>query len=151
MGELNVLFPGKSVPLPDGSVVNVTPLSLKDLPKVVEAFGTIMKLATEQARSEKKVTKTPTKKKTASDKLDKSAESAYAEIAAAGMKELLQILPYCIDRQPEEIPFEAVPEIITIVIEQNVTDSAIKKWTALVQTLAGLLPKSVGQSVKSKL
>ena len=141
MGELNVLFPEKEVPLGDGSVLTVKPLSLKDLPKVVSAFGTIMKLATEQVDSSVK-----TKKKSA-----KPVEGAYAEIAAAGMEELLKILPYCIDRKPEEVPLEVVPEVILIVLEQNITDAAIKKWVALAQTIAELLPKGVGQSVKSKL
>uniref|UniRef100_A0A6M3X5A9 Uncharacterized protein n=1 Tax=viral metagenome TaxID=1070528 RepID=A0A6M3X5A9_9ZZZZ len=140
MGELNVLFPEKEVPLPDGSVLKVTPLSLKDLPKVVRAFGTIMKLATEQSGAFDKAKKSK-----------KPVEGAYAEIAIAGAEELLQILPYCIDRKPEEVPLEVVPDVISIVIEQNVTDVAVKKWVALAQKVTGLLPKGVGQSVKSKL
>ena len=140
MGELNVLFSEKEVPLSDGSVLTVKPLSLKDLPKVVSAFGTIMKLATEQVDSSVKTKKSV-----------KPVEGAYAEIAAAGMEELLKILPYCIDRKPEEVPLEVVPEVILIVLEQNITDAAIKKWVALAQKIAELLPKGVGQSVKSKL
>ena len=104
--EIHVLFPEETVDLPDGSVVTVRPLSLEQLPKVMDAFGTIMKKA--------------------------EVRTSDSEVATVALAELLKLLPYCIDKEPSDIPGDIVPDILEIVLKQNVTDAAISKWTALI-------------------
>lgn len=113
---LAVMFPGREVKVGDG-VIKVTPLSLKEMPKVVDAFGIIMRLA--------------------------EGGVGHAEIAVAAMRELLEILPFCIDRPPEDVPSPAVPDIIEIVLEQNLTETSVGKWTALIDRMGNLAPKPV--------
>ena len=113
---LKVLFPSEEIEICEGQTVRVTPLSLADLPKVVDAFSVIMRLA------EKGV--------------------SPSEIAVVGGTELLKILPYCINRPPEEIPGTVVPDIIEIVLKQNVTDAVVAKWKALIRRVAEQIPET---------
>jgi hypothetical protein len=121
--ELDTLFPGKEVALGDDQAVVVRPLSLESLPKVAKAFGKIMRLA--------------------------ETGTLPSELAVAGMEELLQILPFCIDRPANEIPSTVVPEIIEIVIDQNLTDDVVGKWQALIQRAVMLQEGEVGDQSKS--
>jgi hypothetical protein len=104
---LDVMFPEREVSLAEGQTLKVRPLSLEDLPKVAKAFGKVLNLT--------------------------EAGKSPADIAISGLEEILQIIPYCIDRPPSEVPSTAVPEIIEIVIDQNITDDAVGKWQALIQ------------------
>jgi hypothetical protein len=125
--ELDVLFPYKEIDIGNGATVQIKPLNLETLPKVVDAFGAIMSLS-EQGLPP-------------------------AEIAMRGMKELLILLPLCINKAPEEIPSAAIPEIIEIVLEQNLTDAAVGKWTALIQRVMGYvgeIPVEAGKSQSQK-
>jgi hypothetical protein len=123
--ELKVLFPGEEVDLGgEAGKVKVSPLTLEDMPKVVGSFGKIIKLA--------------------------EAQVDEAQLAIVAMTELLEILPYCIDRPAKEIPSTAVPEILDIVIEQNVTEAAVGKWTALVQRVLELRPEQGAQDQSKK-
>ena len=127
---LSVLFPGEKVEIGKGQTVVVRPLTLADLPKVMSAFSAIMRLA--------------------------EKGMLPSDIAVAGVDELLKILPHCITRPPEEIPVVAVPEIIEIVLKQNVTDASVGKWKALIQKLVKSLPSDLseklplGQSKRSR-
>jgi len=124
---LKVLFPGEEVEICEGQKVKVTPLSLADLPKVIDAFSVVMQLA------EKNV--------------------PPSDIAVVGCTELLKILPFCIDRPPEEIPVTVVPDVIDVVLRQNITDASVAKWKALVQRVSEQIPVKdlpVGQSIHSK-
>ena len=112
---IQVLFPEERVELPDGSFVVVRPLSLKDFPKLIRAFGNV---ATEVA----------TKGSATQNEL---GMEMLAEISN-------EILPYCIDRKPEEIPFDKAPDIIELILEQNFTGESVKKWSALAQKIPGL-------------
>ena len=49
-----------------------------------------------------------------------------------------EILPACIDRDPADIPFQCAPEVIDLVLDQNFTGDAVKKWSALAQKIPGL-------------
>ena len=127
--ELDVLFPTQEVDLGNGQTVIVRPLTLEDLPKVIDAFGKIMQLADEK--------KPP------------------ADMAMAGMGELLQILPLCIDRKPSEIPSTILPDLIEVLIEQNLTEAVVGKWTTLIQKVSEKmpdlnLPEALGQSPKKE-
>lgn len=112
---LKVLFPEESVTLPDGSKVIVKPLSLKDFPKLIKSFGKVA--------SEISVKGTMTQSELGMEMI--------AEIAS-------EILPACIDRDPADIPFQCAPEVIDLVLDQNFTGDAVKKWSALAQKIPGL-------------
>lgn len=116
---LDTLFPSKAVPLPDGSVVTVSPLSLEDLPKVIGAFSALM------------------------DKVE--AKAPPTEIALECMAELLKLLPFCLDRPPSEVPVLCLPEVLLVVIGQNMTEDALGKWKALIEKFTDLAP--LGQSL----
>jgi len=121
---LDTLFPEKEVALSDKVSVTMRPLSLKDLPKVTEAFGKIMSLAEEGM--------------------------ATSEIATAALSELLQLIPFCIveDLSPEEIPATAAPFLAEVFLSQNVTDEVVGKWVALAEKIAVL--QEAGQGGKKK-
>lgn len=130
--NLHILFPGKEVKTPNGDhVAMIKPLSLKDLPKVADAFGALMKKVT-----------TPGYTK--------------SDLAIEATKDILELLPYCIDEDPDKIPACYVPEILEIVIEQNITDSLVGKVKALIDKLSALgegvleKGKNSGQSQKKK-
>jgi hypothetical protein len=107
--ELKILFPAREVVLSDGKTkVTITPLSLENLPKVAESFGTIMKHA-------------------------EGGNIGPSEIAAKALVEVLKIVPYCIDLPASSIPSYDVPDILEIVVEQNVTTDVVGKWMSLVQ------------------
>lgn len=129
-GELRVLFPTKTIDLADGEKLIITPLSLADLPHVVKAFGSLVKIFEENSKSK--------------------AQVSNAEIAAAATSQLLEILPYCIDRPAKDVPMTVVPEVLEIILDQNVTDLAVGKWTALAKRAMGLIPDDVSQSLSKK-
>lgn len=107
--ELKTLFPAKEVTLSDGvTVVTVTPLSLENLPKVADSFGILMAHA-------------------------EGGASGPSEIAAKALGEVLKLVPYCIDIHPSKVASYDVPDILEIVVEQNITEDVVGKWMALVQ------------------
>jgi hypothetical protein len=103
---LETMFPDKEVTLPDGSKVLVTPLSLEHMPKVMRSFREILKLATQPDKD-------------------------FTDIGIEAIAEVMELIPYCIDRPASEIPSASIPEIINIVIDQNVSDESLGKWKAL--------------------
>jgi len=108
---LDVLFPEKKVPLSETLYVTVRPLSLKEMPKVSVAFNKIMQYVAE-GRS-------------------------FAEVGSMALTELMELLPFCVDLPPQNIPQWAIPDIIDIVLEQNATESIVGKWQALITKLQG--------------
>jgi len=106
---MDVLFPEREVPIKeiDDLVVIVTPLSLKDLPKVSDAFGVLMRYA--------------------------MAGYDPVAIAAKAFGELAKLIPFCINVPWDKIPASYGPEIMEIIVEQNLSDDVVKKWTALVE------------------
>jgi hypothetical protein len=119
---LNVLFPEEEVPIKefDDLVIVVRPLSLEDLPKVSDAFGVLMRYA--------------------------MAGYDPVAIAAKAFGEISKLIPYCINVPVKSIPASYGPEIMEIIVKQNITDDVVKKWTALVETVTkiaeeqGVLP-----------
>ena len=100
----------------------VRPIALDNLPKVIDAFGRVLQLA------------------------DKGVP--YADIALQGLRELLIILPYCIDCPPEEVPSTVVPELIGAVLDQNLTEDSVGKWMSLLER-ANALRVDAGGKEKS--
>lgn len=124
-----VLFPNEEVKICEGKTVKVHPLALSDLPKVLEAFNVIRRLA------------------------EKGMPPSEIALSAGG--ELLKILPFCIDRRPEEIPVTLLPDILEIVLKQNITDVSVAKWKALIQRVLDQFPtikkvSPVDQSLNSQ-
>jgi hypothetical protein len=107
--EIKTLFPAREVVLSDGETkVTVTPLSLENLPKVADSFGILMKHA-------------------------EGGTIGPSEIAAKALGEVLKIVPYCIDLPASKVPSVDVPDILEIVVEQNITEGVVGKWMSLVQ------------------
>lgn len=112
--ELKILFPAREVVLSDGETkVTVTPLTLEHLPKVADSFAILMKHA-------------------------EGGSIGPSEIAAKALGEVLKIVPYCIDILPKYIPAYDVPDILEIVVEQNITEEVVGKWMSLVQRVVVL-------------
>ena len=116
---VNVLFKTEVLDLDDGSKIEVKPLSLDKLPLVLDALSKLM------------------------SHVDKGA--GPSEIAAVGFKEVSELIPHCINRSPEEVPMDMVPDIVTIVISQNLTESSLKKWKTLADKLIDLGGSVQGQ------
>lgn len=114
---LEVLFPHGEVALTDEVTIQVRPLSLKDLPKVTDSFGVVMKLT--------------------------EAGSSPSEIAAKALQEVIHLIQYTVDIDPDHIPASVVPDLLEVVVEQNMSADILKKWMALVQKMNGL-----GESAK---
>jgi len=109
--ELKILFSGEEVPVGDG-IVTVSPLPLSKLPKVIEAFSSLMKRAEEGITPQ--------------------------ELAMQGLADVLQLLPFCVDVDTDAIPAYAVPDILEKVIEQNISDATVGKWKALIPKMTDM-------------
>lgn len=118
---LKVLFPGKDIAIGGEEVVTMKPLSLEDLTKVIDAFNRVVILYGEGKDS--------------------------AAIALEGIKEILALFTYCIDRPMSEIPAEYTPDLIDVFIEQNLSEATLGKWTALIQKFVGEL-KGIEEAAK---
>ena len=118
---LKVMFPEEEVELFGGKIVKVRPLSLKDIPKVIASFRTIMKIASET--------------------------KDMADVASFAVAAIMDLVPFCVDCKPEEIPLLNVPEILTVIVKQNLSEASVGNWTTLISTFAnligdqGILPK----------
>lgn len=110
--ELEVLFPYEEVELMEGLSIEVRPLSLHNLPKVADSFGTIMNLV--------------------------EAKKTPSEIAARAIQEVLLLIEYCIDYPPEQIPASVVPDLLEVVIKQNMSEDVLGKWMTLIQKMQSL-------------
>lgn len=119
---LDVLFPEKAVNLEGGGSITVRPLTLADLPKVTDAFARLMGLATQMQ--------------------DPKEGTSVTAIISEGVKEILLLIPFCIDRKQEEVPATAVPELLEIIVEQNFPEDVITKWRGLVGRVLDQLPKA---------
>jgi len=116
--ELEVMFPVREIPLTEKHNVKVKPLSLEDLPKVAEAFSVVGAMVGEGR--------------------------TVQEITIACMSELLKMAKYCIDVPTNLIPIDKVPDILTLIVELNMSEDIVKKWIALIE----LVNKELGQGEK---
>lgn len=115
--KLDVLFPNRDIELSDGSQVTVSPLSLEDLPKVIRVLAKILKDTTDLKNSQ-------------------DGKVNYIDIVAAAGEEVMKLFPYCLSRDPKDISALDAPDIIEIILEQNLTEASLGKWVALIQKLA---------------
>ena len=122
---LTVMFPEEEVELFGGKIVKVRPLSLKDIPKVIESFKAIMKIASET--------------------------EDMTDVASSSVAEIMNLVPFCVDCKPEEIPIQNVPEILTVIVKQNMPEASVGNWTTLISTFANLLDdQGILQKVSKK-
>ena len=112
------MFPVREIPLTEKHNVKVKPLSLEDLPKVAEAFSVVGAMVGEGR--------------------------TVQEITIACMSELLKMAKYCIDVPTNLIPIDKVPDILTLIVELNMSEDIVKKWIALIE----LVNKELGQGEK---
>jgi hypothetical protein len=118
--ELEVLFPSKKIPLAKGHDITIRPLSLEDLPKAAEAFSVLMGLV--------------------------STGKTVTEIATLAISEVLKLSKYCLDIPPKYIPIDKVPDILSVMLEQNMSEDIVKKW----KTLTDLIKAELGQGGEEK-
>jgi len=68
-----------------------------------------------------------------------------SEIASKALGEVLKLIPYCIDLPAKYIPASDVPDILEVVISQNISQDIVGKWMALVEKI-----KEVGEGDQSE-
>lgn len=119
---LEVLFPSKDVPICEGVVVTLTPITLPDLSKVMGSFLRVAQLHVDGV--------------------------SEAEMAIIAMQEIINMLPFCTKYPLDKIPHYAFPDIMEAFLELNVTEDLVKKWTALTGELTKKQKAVEGQGEK---
>ena len=119
--ELEVLFPYKDVDIGNDKTVKMHPVPLDKLEQVLDALANIAELVTKRL--------SPT------------------EIGIQAGKDVLRLLPLCIDVPLSALPSTAAPYLIEVLLEQNLTDVVVKKWQALVSKL----PEGAEEGAQSAL
>jgi hypothetical protein len=112
---LSILFPSEEVEIGGGKVVTVRPLSLEHLKDVLESFQKVISFY--------------------------QAGDDAPTILFKGFKEVMELLPFCIDVPMGHIPSGYAPDILEAFLRQNLAEDTLGKWTALIQTLNGELQK----------
>lgn len=120
---LDILFPTQKVPIGEGVEIEMRPISVADLSKVMGSFIRLAQL--------------------------KASGLNEAELAILSMKEIVQMLPFCTDHPLEKIPHQAFPDLLAVFLEQNMTEDLVSKWMALAEKVKGRVPGGDG-SVKSQ-
>ena len=120
---LDVLFPHKTVTLAEGVDVEMHPISLPDLSKVMGSFLKVAQLYTEKRPEQ--------------------------EIAIICLREIVELLPFCTDYPLDKIPHYAFPDLLEAFLDLNMTDDLVKKWTALTERVKEAKGSVGGQSKKA--
>jgi len=120
--ELDVLFPSRKVDLGGGIEVTVTPIPLPVLPKVLDAFTNLM--------------------------LRVQAGISPATLAVESIKDIMELLPHCIDVEIEDLPAIVSPDLIGALLDLNFSEDFVGKWTALAKTLGQAA--AIGQGMQGK-
>jgi hypothetical protein len=105
--ELELLFPKKEYTLHEGVTIEISPLSLEDLPKVADSFSSLAGLIGEG--------------------------KTVQQIVTLAISEILSLAKYCLSVPPRVVPMQSVPDILEIMIEQNMNEDIVKKWTTLIE------------------
>lgn len=128
-----ILFPSKTIKFGEGDqdAVTMNPLPMGKLPDAIDTFASILE-------------------ELYSSGITGEEDFNPAVIATAGrkvFKGIIDLLPYCIDRNLDDIPATATPEMIHTFIKQNIMDAS-KNWYAL---FADLGLTGIFQSVSTRL
>lgn len=118
--ELEKLFPKKEYKLNEKITIEISPLSLEDLPKVANAFASVTSLI--------------------------GQKKTIQEIVTLAIAEILTLAKYCLNIPTKYVPIEKVPDILTIMVEQNMSEDIVKKWTALIEQVQ----RELGQGKEKK-
>ena len=113
--ELAILFPEKVVDIGGGVEVIIRPLPLSKLEKVLDAFANLMQLA--------------------------QAGVSPVMIISNAAKDIATLLPYCINRNFDELPATAAPILMRAVIDLNFTEDVLGNWKALVEAMGVIAPQ----------
>jgi hypothetical protein len=112
--EVDVLFPGNVVTAQgmNGKPIKVTmnPLPLDKLPLVMESFERVMAAM-----------------------LEAQGDQRVAGLAA--VKEAVVLLPHCMDVEMNKLAASAAPDLLSVFIDQNITDDMLGKWMALAEKI----------------
>jgi len=138
---LDVLFPNGEVSLPDGTSVRVRPLSLTQLPTITKTIGNILSMAA--ADSNQMLAGLD------GDDDGILRKRRAVEFASVAASELSLLVPLVIDRDPDDIPFEVLPDILVLIVSQNITPELIKKWQALIQRAETALTEKFNINLKA--
>jgi hypothetical protein len=148
--DLAVLFPIQEVEIGEGISVKMRPVPLDKMSEVMDSFVRIIRLyisIRDELTLTGKTATEMTKSLVSGDaaKLvdlagkDPTEVAIHAELSVKAMKEALRILPHCIiDRPLSEIPHSAFPDLLSVMVEQNVTEDLVKKWIALAGKVSGM-------------
>jgi hypothetical protein len=112
--ELSVLFPNETVQIGPDRNARVEPISIEDIPKVLNAFATIM-IKTQQ-------------------------EGLHPiQLVLDCTAEIMKLLPYSVqDVEMKDIPSTVLPDVLEAVIKVNFSDAVVGKWKGLFQKAEGI-------------
>lgn len=128
---LETLFPGREVEVAPGLTIQVHPIWLEDLPRVIDKIEALI------SAKEKMAQESP------EGKID------MLQFGTSCAKEIIALIPYSTDDlPPKKIPGTAgFPALFEAIIELNLNDYSMGKWKALadrIVTLIGGLGKLEG-------
>ena len=119
--DLDTMFPDNVVKARglNGSDVEVTmnPLPLDKLPLVMDSFHVVVDAM-----------------------LTAGGDQRVAGLAA--VKEAVILLPHCMDVEMKDLAATSAPDLLTVFIDQNITDDMLGKW----MTLAGKINERMGDN-----
>ena len=137
-GPLDIMFPEIEVVVGDGLKIKVHPLRMSDLPKALDVLERLLLKFEDMQETRSEF---------------KSNFEFGAHMAVEGTREILDLLPFCIDMPLENIPaIPALPELAEAVIELNMNDLVRAKWKALIgQIMNAVGPLNQGEKKKGVL
>jgi len=119
--DLDTMFPDRVVKATGRTGrrvdVTMTPLPLDKLPLVMESFEAVVNAM-----------------------LKSGGDQRVAGLAA--VKEAVNLLPHCMDIEMSELAATSAPDLLSLFIDQNITDDMLGKWIAL----AGKINERVGDN-----
>ncbi len=119
--DLDTMFPDHVVKARgrkgDEVLVTMNPLPLDKLPLVMDSFQTVVDAM-----------------------LVAGGDQRAAGLAA--VREAVTLLPYCMDVELKELAATSAPDLLSVFIDQNITDDMLGKWMAL----AGKINKRTGDN-----
>ena len=109
---LQRLFPSRQIDR-DGLIITIRPLTLSQLPLIVDAFTRVVGL--------------------------KSDGQSDTDIVFSAIDDILRMVSLVCDTPTDEIPVSLAPEIALTFLEQNLSADVMGKWRALVVEATAIL------------
>lgn len=111
--NLDKLLPAARTIEWEGIKVNISPLTVKQLPLVANSLEKVVRLRAEGMED--------------------------IEIIKNSLEELISILQVCVDRPLSELPSALMPDLAIAFLEQNLSPLIMGKWQALGQKVGAIL------------